>query len=252
LVEGKEWNQKRLHHHNFWIGSDKSCVDDFWVGNDSISSTIYVSAVNQIRWRFQRQLGNCVALRIFESIATRFSSTISESAVAHVGWWFSPRLVIFAPYVFPRESVSLLNCGVSSESIFAAELWSQQRINSTCCIMVSATNQFSLSNCGVSNKSIFVAEFVESATNQFLLLNCGVSSEPIFATELCVSNEPVFVIEFGVTDEPVSPTILYSSKSVRWQICVTSEPVLLTKFYNILHIRTGSMIKMIVLYDCNI
>jgi hypothetical protein len=81
--------------------------------------------------------------------------------------------------------------------------------------MVSATNQFSLSNCGVSNKSIFVAEFVESATNQFLLLNCGVSSEPIFATELCVSNEPVFVIEFGVTDEPVSPTILYSSKSVR-------------------------------------
>jgi hypothetical protein len=27
---------------------------------------------------------------------------------------------------------------------------------------------------------------------------------------------------------------------------------LLTKFYNILHIRTGSMIKMIVLYDCNI
>jgi hypothetical protein len=121
----------------------------------------------------------------------------------------------FRPVCFPSESVSLLNYVVSSESIFAAELWNQQRINSSCCIVVSATNQFSLLNCGVSNKSIFVAEFVESATNQFLLLNCGVNSEPIFTTELCVSNKPVFVIEFGVTGKPVSPTILYSSKSVR-------------------------------------
>jgi hypothetical protein len=148
--------------------------------------------------------------------------------------------VISATYVFPSESVSLLNCGVSSESIFTAKLWSQQRINSRCWIMVSATNQFLLPNCGVSSESVFAAEFIESTTNQFLLLKWGVSSELVFA------------IEFGVTSEPVSPTILYFSKSIPWQTCITNEPVSLTKFYSRLHIRTGSMIKMIALYDCNI
>ena len=133
-------------------------------------------------------------------------------------------LVISTPYVFPSESVSLLNCGVCSESIFAAKLWSQQRINSRCWIMVSAMNQFSLPNYGGSSELIFTAEFVESTTNQFLLLKYGVSSEPVFATEFCVSSELVFATEFGVTSEPVSPTILYSSKSVPWQTCITNEP----------------------------
>jgi hypothetical protein len=36
------------------------------------------------------------------------------------------------------------------------------------------------------------------------------------------------------------------------QVCVTSEPVLLMNFYGRLHIRIGSMIKMIALYDCDI
>jgi hypothetical protein len=36
--------------------------------------------------------------------------------------------------------------GVSSESIFGAEVWCQQRISFRCWIVVSAANQFSLPN----------------------------------------------------------------------------------------------------------
>ena len=55
-----------------------------------------------------------------------------------------------------------------------------------------------------------------------------------------------------ITSKPVSLMILCSSESIRWWICVTREPVSLMNFCGRLHIRTGSMSKMIALYDCNI
>jgi len=54
------------------------------------------------------------------------------------------------------------------------------------------------------------------------------------------------------SSKPIYLTILCSSESIRWQVCVTSEPVSPMNLYGILHIRIGSMIKMIALYDCDI
>jgi len=113
------------------------------------SSMISELAVNHICWRIQHQLWNYVALMISESVATWFSSMISEIAVAHMGWRFLPSTLLAA------NQFSLLNCVVSSESVFAAKLCCLQRISFCCGIMVSIVNQFSLSNCGVSSELAF-------------------------------------------------------------------------------------------------
>jgi hypothetical protein len=114
-----------------------------------------------------------------------------------------------------------LNCGVSSESVFVAKLWCQQRITELC-----------FQKCEL----VFVAELwcwqqisfrywiMVLAANQF----CVVGSESVFAAKLCCSQGFSFrcriavstVNQFsvpngGVTSEPVLLTIMFSSESVR-------------------------------------
>jgi hypothetical protein len=73
---------------DFWVGSDSVFINDFWVHCKPYALTILASAVklccvdsfrqrflslvNYMRWRFQRQLWNCVALMISKSAATQF------------------------------------------------------------------------------------------------------------------------------------------------------------------------------------
>jgi len=117
---------------------------------------------------------------------TQFSSMISKSAVAHIGWWFLPstlfpanqfrdQIMVSATNQFSllnygvnSESVSLLNCDVTSESVFAAKFAESVAAE----FVESAMNQF---RCRI----------VESAANQFSWPNCVVSSELVFPAKLC-------------------------------------------------------------------
>ena len=128
-------------------------------------------------------------------------------------------------YRISNESISLLNCGVNGELV-------------------------SLSNCGVSNESIFAVKLwcQHLISFRYWILCCQLIS---FHYRIMCSSELV-CWWVCVTNEPVLLMILYSSESVRWQIYGTNELVLLMKFCDRLHIRIGSMIKMIALYDCNL
>jgi hypothetical protein len=59
-----------------------------------------------------------------------------------------------------------------------------QRIIFCCWIVVSAANQFSLLNCGVYSESVLAAEFMESAANQFSLSNLWSQQWISFADEV--------------------------------------------------------------------
>jgi hypothetical protein len=71
------------------------------------------------------------------------------------------------------NKLSLSNCDVCSESVFTAELWSQQRISFHCRIVLSVVNSFSLPNCVVCSKSIFVAIDVKHLNVNIWILEIG-------------------------------------------------------------------------------
>ena len=139
---------------NFWIGSNKRCVDDSWVGSDSVFfNNFYVS----------NELGFVAKLCCPQWISVRCWIVLS-----------------------PANQVSLSNCVVCNESMFAAKLCFLQRIRFCCRIVLSATKKCSLPNCVVYSESVFAIK-----------LWCLQWISPL--------------------------TILCSSKSVRWQINVTSK-----------------------------
>ena len=111
-----------------------------------VALMIYESAATQFSSTIFASAVNCVALMIFESVATRFSSMISDSVVAHVGWRFLPIMLsptnhfLLLNSVSPVNQFSLSNYGVCSDPVFATKFCVARELVFRCRIMVLATN----------------------------------------------------------------------------------------------------------------
>jgi hypothetical protein len=135
------------------------CVDDFWVGNDSVF-------INDF-WVSSSPCGLAISAKYAVPVNQfLFLNSVSPTII------FRCQIVVSASNQFHYRILycqgicfSLPSCG------FHCQTLCRQRINFRCRIVMPAANQFSLLN------------YVLLA-NQFLLLNCGVSSELAFIVEL--------------------------------------------------------------------
>ena len=132
------------------------------------------------------------------SIVNKFS----QSNCVVCGWTF---VSVANQFLVP-------NCVVCSKSVFAAELWYQQRISFRYQIKLSTANLCSLQNCVVGNESVFAVEIcccrrrinfccriVLLAVNQFWMLNYGVYSESVFTAKLWFQQRISFQCQIHVS-----------------------------------------------------